>query len=96
MSIPAPATLARSFCAELRKTLTAAQLAVVLRRNASPDRDPSVCHSHDFCDANEVMLAATKKCRMRFDFNSDAHSVLWKAAWRMASAAGFDAAKVQL
>lgn len=27
-----------------------------LRANGSPDREPNVCHMHDFCDANEAAL----------------------------------------
>jgi hypothetical protein len=47
--------LAKEFSAELRRTLTADEMDEVNRLNAD-EANPGVCHSHDFCDANQVML----------------------------------------
>jgi hypothetical protein len=49
--------LARAFSRHLRATLTTRELAEVIARNKTVT-SPSVCHSHDFCDANVVALGA--------------------------------------
>lgn len=46
--------LARVFADALRKEIGLDNLREVARRNAD-EVDGSVCHSHDFCDANMVM-----------------------------------------
>jgi hypothetical protein len=44
--------------------------------------NPNVCHSHDYCDANEIM-AATWLNLQGEDFNGQYNSdvTLWNAAW---------------
>ena len=49
--------LAQAFSARLRTVLTADEMTEVIARNRT-ETSPNVCHSHDFCDANEVMLDA--------------------------------------
>lgn len=49
--------LAFRFSRLLLDDIGAANLATVIERNAA-NVNPSVCHSHDFCDANMTMLTA--------------------------------------
>jgi hypothetical protein len=76
--------LARAFSARLRKELTPEQMdEVVARNDAEPN--PNVCHSHDFCDANETMREAMR------DANVDpTDDDLWDKAWNEAKLYGFD------
>jgi hypothetical protein len=60
-------------------------LLEVIDRNAA-EADSSICHSHDFIDANECMLAAMEECRIRFRFDPEDEiqaqltSDVWSAA----------------
>lgn len=80
--------IARQFSVRLLCYLGADKLAEVNRRNSS--RQPGVCHSHDFCDANVFMArayrAATGK-QMRCNNNDDC--IVWGNAWDIAIAANF-------
>ncbi len=49
--------LATEFCRTLRHWLTPEELAEAVRLNAA-ETDPGICHTHDFCDANQAMLDA--------------------------------------
>jgi hypothetical protein len=49
--------LARAFSRRLQATLTARELAEAIALN-KVETSPDVCHSHDYCDANMVMLDA--------------------------------------
>lgn len=72
MNPPTPTELADAFSKHLRETLTAEQLRKVVIRNRH-ETEPTVCHSHDFCDANESMLEAaweTGACK-RGEFRAD-------------------------
>jgi hypothetical protein len=80
--------LAKAFCEELSRNLTPEQLDEVNRLNAE-DSD-NICHSHDFCDANQVMLDA-----MGAEFeNTDEQNTLINQAWAIAKAAEFSAYEV--
>lgn len=47
--------------------------------------DPRICYSHDYCDANMVMLAAFEDAVGReLNFDSDADLHLWEEAWDLA------------
>jgi len=60
MLVPDAIELAKAFCDEMVDHLSADALAQVRKRN-SKEKNPGVCHSHDFCDANMVMAAAWHK-----------------------------------
>lgn len=84
-SLPTVPALARQFCLVLRDTLSPTQMAEVVRRNAAQP-DPSICHSHDFCDANMAMAEAwemlsTVPCGADCP---DAVNAIWSAAWDLA------------
>ncbi len=99
-SLPDVAALAKEFCRILSETLSAEQVAQVLMRNAE-EANPSICHSHDFCDANMVMQAALDSFGVDPMSSgedgkamSDEIAVLWADAWDMAKGAGFNASDV--
>lgn len=89
--------VARAFCKELRAYLTPSLIGKVVARNKR-EENKSICHSHDFCDANQIMLNAFQRCRLinpaseRAQNESDANS-LWNDAWTIARKAEFNADK---
>lgn len=90
--------IALMFGRELRDALNPEQMDEVLARNAV-ETDSQICHSHDFCDANMVMLAAFEKLGFTEDDVIPDHSRwprvmeamcgLWSAAWDEAKGRGF-------
>lgn len=50
--------LACSFVHGLRVTIGMDNMAEMVGRNLKEPRGESICHSHDFCDANMVMFEA--------------------------------------
>ena len=80
--------LAREFARTLRDTLDDSEIRLVNERNATAF--PGVCHSHDFRDANMVMLAAWEKLTgAEPDLDSCDYADAWNAAWDMARIARF-------
>lgn len=49
--------LAREFSLKLRHYLSDHEMSQVISLNTA-DEDPEICHSHDFCDANQIMFEA--------------------------------------
>lgn len=81
------AALAHAFLRELRATIGAKRMAEVARLNAA-ERDPGVCHSHDFCDANMVMDDAFRSVVGRGSrVSSVRDAILWTRAWNLAKEA---------
>lgn len=70
--------------------------AVLTRNRAEPD--PSICHTHDFCDANILMSNAWKDCFPHEPFvpQNTFHCQLWSAAWQQARKAEFQPPKAPL
>lgn len=91
--------LAAAFSARLRAQLTEDQMETVNRTNALPE-NACACASHDFCDANMVMLEAWQEVHGRDpDPASDDDAYEWNRAWDAARAGGFrpfDPAKVEI
>lgn len=84
--------LASRFSNELCSTLSAEQMQTVVNRNlqALAAGYADECHSHDFCDANEVMDSAFQAVAGReMDLQSDADCAAWGKAWRMAKKSAF-------
>lgn len=85
--------LAQCFAERLRSNLTVAQMDEINWRNAEDGPHSKVCHSHDHCDANELMGYAW--CEMfgsdfpLADAATDADMELWNDAWAIAKAAEF-------
>ncbi len=81
--------LAKAFGLELRKELPTSQFREVIKRNAC-EMNNSICHSHDFCDANMVMADAfVKTFGETIDLHSDINIQLWNDAWFMAKTRRF-------
>ena len=77
--------LAAEFSAIIKTWLTPAEMSEVLSLNES-EEDKSICHSHDFCDANMAMHEVFMRHGM--DVTSE-HGVSnfgekWGAAWQLA------------
>jgi hypothetical protein len=87
-----PEALAAAFCRELSREITAEQVAEVVTRNAA-ETNENVCHSHDFCDANEVMLDAWLSLDEDADVSDiiggDEQHKIWNEAWAIAKAGNF-------
>lgn len=92
-----PYTIASTFSNVLREWLTPIQIAKVITRNLR-EHDDMVCHSHDFCDANEAMNEAFKRVLGRGMYLIDASATqeqkdddtdLWGEAWGIAKQARF-------
>jgi len=78
--------IADRFAAVLREWLTADEWTEMLERNGA-QRDPLICHSHDFCDANMAMDQAFTEFapEMKVDDVVAEDSVpVWNAAWDIA------------
>lgn len=84
-TLPTAADLAREFCRAMRDELTADELADVVDTNRL-ETDPNVCHSHDYTDANQVMLDALAVFGMDFE-PSDCGLI--NEAWTLAKESGF-------
>jgi hypothetical protein len=83
--LPSPHHLACAFLEELRCAIRPEDLHLVFERNeAEPDK--LICHSHDFCDANQCMLDAFARlgCPVEFESLNDELGELIEAAWAMA------------
>ena len=81
--------IARLFCRNLRAELPAETIAQIVRLNAA-ESDSSICHSHDFCDANEPMAAAFESAMGReIELGSGSDCALWDSAWTIAKESGF-------
>lgn len=88
MSNPSPEQLASEFKSVLSYWLTRDELIQIDLLNAGDDNS-SVCHSHDFCDANQAMLDAMERHGMDFDPSDESQASLINAAWTIAKQSGF-------
>jgi hypothetical protein len=86
---PLPADLARAFTRRLARQLSPWQIQRVRARNRR-ETHPFTCHSHDFCDANDVMAAAFRTLTGRtVNTQTGADRALWNAAWALARQSEF-------
>lgn len=88
--LPSPHALARAFASELRDEIQDAIFTVVALND--DEAEPNICHSHDFCDANQVMIDAWAKVagvECSCDSNNEAETALWNEAWDIAKKAKF-------
>lgn len=85
-TLPQIGQIAARFATILQAALDPAQWEEMRQRNAA-QRDPSICHSHDYCDANMPMDGAFVAVMGRSpDPTSWADASLWGAAWAVAKA----------
>ena len=88
--------LTEQFVTVLKEWTTPEDFAEMQRLNAA-ETNPSICHSHDFCDANMAMYEAfttlgfTATCDVEAVESSEyaASQALWNAAWLIAFKADF-------
>jgi hypothetical protein len=73
-------SLSDEFSRILRKQLSEEEMREVIECNRT--RDPGVCHSHDFCDANMAMAAAFDYLGIKQDRLAEFED-LWGKAWTM-------------
>mgnify|MGYP001568243718 CR=1 FL=1 len=78
------ALLAYLFIVKLREEISVEDFREVCVRNVT--YEPGICASHDFCDANEVMLAAWAAIepKITFEPNDDGQTAVWNDAWAVA------------
>jgi hypothetical protein len=80
--------LVDEFSQRVRDYLSPEQMQQVLTRNLSGS--PSVCATHDFCDANELMAQAFVLVMGREpEPSSSLDAELWNCAWSIAKNANF-------
>lgn len=87
-------SLANEFSKCLRSVLTPSQIREAVKRNKAETetlpKNSFICHSHDFCDANDVMMMALSNVGFDgFDAENEDHARIWGAAWRRAKENGF-------
>lgn len=79
--------IADRFASILRSWLSHREWHEMRRRNAK-EANPSLCHSHDFRDANMAMHQAFEECDLgplvNADKMADETCELWNAAWAVA------------
>ncbi|MBN3776890.1 hypothetical protein G3O06_04805 [Burkholderia sp. Ac-20345] len=83
--------VAIAFCRQLALSLTEAELTLVRERNRV-EESAGVCHTHDFCDANMLMLDAFVECGLAENqeaCSGDELHPLGNSAWKLAAEADF-------
>lgn len=76
-------TLAIRFERLLRREVGEKNWDVMLEANRK-EPNPGICHSHDYCDANESMLAAWGEVMQEaLDVGSDEHMAATDVAWEL-------------
>lgn len=83
---PKAEVLAAEFAKRLREEMTPKEFEEMRRLNAE-ETDPSVCHSHDFLDANMTMHEAMWNVLGREPDlgDDDDDTALWNDAWDLAA-----------
>lgn len=89
-------SLALAFATALHDELGEDMMKRVVQLNVE-EKSEGVCHSHDFCDANVLMLEAIGKlCGLENEeaihdaqLDADPDNKLWNDAWSLAKEAGF-------
>ena len=88
MNTPDTYDLATAFSRILRDTLTDEELSDVRKLNAA-EPNPSICHTHDYCDANQCMIDALHSVGYPHSMDDDALFALECDAWELARAGKF-------
>jgi hypothetical protein len=86
--------LAQAFGEEVQAAFTPTEFRRMVDMNKSSHADRGICATHDFCDANMLMLEAFKKTFGRepailTDSDDTVDARLWGDAWAIAKAADF-------
>lgn len=97
MEAPTAVDLAKAFIDKMIDAFTGEEWTLMIDRNRV-ELNPRTCHSHDFCDANQVMLDAMDSLGIPYegiDWNDD-NSVtrIVNEAWTIVWAAEFNADRI--
>lgn len=87
-ALPTAQDLANEFAVEIRKWVSPDDCREIDRRNKA-ETSAAICHSHDFCDANQAMINALSKLGMEFDLQDEPQMKLIDDAWRIVRGQGF-------
>lgn len=81
-----------NFAAKIVEVHTEEEFKAIVEANAA-EADPNICHSHDFCDANDLMMVAFCEAfgqtEEEFDLQDEGVIDAINAAWALAKAANF-------
>lgn len=81
--------LAKQFSVDLLKCIGAESMARVVTKNKTAEYTDA-CASHDYCDANMVMIDSWRTIMKRgHRMNSDDDLSLWNNAWTLAKQNSF-------
>lgn len=83
MPTPQEIEIGDLFAQKLEDGLTLNEFEEVCKRNAA-ETDKNICHSHDFCDANEPMAEAFFQV-MGHDIGTSTDHTTWNNAWNYAA-----------
>lgn len=75
--------IAKKFADVLASWLSSEEIAEFLQRTKD-EKDSSICHSHDYCDANMAMLEAFKFYGLNLVDGKDETFALCNEAWSLA------------
>lgn len=82
--------LAKVFGSEVQAALSRAEFREMTDANKAEPDDSDVCHTHDYCDANELMISAFKTVEGRNPVSASPRDAeLINDAWAIAKAADF-------
>lgn len=76
------------FSAVIRSWLSKDELEKVNDLNQN-EADKQICHSHDFCDANQAMIDALDQMKMDYEPMDDIQGKLINDAWEISKSANF-------
>ncbi len=82
------AKLAKAFGRELLDDVGLFDVRAMIEDNKE-ETDPTICHSHDYCDANMDMYDAGLKLGLDLDWGNADHSKLVDEAWTLAKSKAF-------
>jgi len=88
MTLPSKEILADQFITVIQDWLTVCQCQEIDKLNRL-ETSPLVCHTHDYCDANEAMDQALTACGVETDTQKEEQRQLWNGAWEIAKKTGF-------
>ena len=80
--MPSVVQVCLAFISEIKKSLSADQIAEIISRNK--DYEDGICSSHDFCDANQCMLDAWTKLGQPMNFQAEDQMSITDQAWTLA------------
>lgn len=90
-SLPSEIELAKAFCLQLQKVLSAIDMADVIAINRANKEagNNTMCATHEFCDPNECMNLALGALGLSFTPDNQKQAALVEGAWDLANSNGF-------